>query len=299
MIPLFDLHCDTLLNLYHNKYSIKASPLHISLDKTKIFSPYNQVLAIWSDCRLSPKEAYNQYRNVIDYAKNQEIYFAKSFNELLTKRFILAIEGGKIAEGDLNRLNEFKNDGVKIITLCWSDTNDICGAWNTSLPLTEFGRSFVRRCFDLSIIPDVSHASVETMKEVINLAKKNNKTIIASHSNSYTICNHNRNLRDDDFVSIKYLDGLVGISMAPQHLSIDTTVTIDHIIKHINHYLSLGGENTVCLGCDFDGVSSLPEGINDISDLERLYIKMQKEFGEEITNKIFYYNAENFFKKNF
>lgn len=299
MIPLFDLHCDTLLCLYKKCYTLDSSPLHISNSKADIYFPYTQVMAIWSDCRLPSSEAYFQYRNTVNYAKETGIRFAKDFTDIQSGGKILAIEDGRIVENHISRLEEFKNDGVKIITLSWSGINQICGSWDTDASLSEFGKDFVKKCFDLSIIPDISHTSPETTKEVVALAKKYNKTIIASHSNSYSVCNHKRNLRDDDFVAICELGGIVGISLAPQHLDIDGNATIETVLNHISHYLSLGGENTVCLGCDFDGVSSLPTGISDISDLEKIYDAVKTKFGNRIADKIFYQNAFNYFKNNF
>ena len=299
MIPLFDLHCDTLLSLYKKCYTLDSSPLHISNSKADIYSPYTQVMAIWSDCRLPSSEAYFQYRNTVNYAKETGIRFAKDFTDIQSGGKILAIEDGRIVENHISRLEEFKNDGVKIITLSWSGINQICGSWDTDASLSEFGKDFVKKCFDLSIIPDISHTSPETTKEVIALAKKHNKTIIASHSNSYSVCNHKRNLRDDDFLAICKLGGIVGISLAPQHLDIDGNATIETVLNHISHYLSLGGENTVCLGCDLDGVSSLPAGISDISDLKKIYDAVKTKFGNKIADKIFYQNAYNYFKNNF
>lgn len=299
MIPLFDLHCDTLLSLYKEKYTLDSSTLHISNHKTSNFSPYTQVMAIWSDCRLSSEDAYKQYKNVVEYAKELNINFARKFTDMLNGGKILAIEDGRIIENDISRLEEFKNDGVKIITLSWSGENQLCGSWDTKSSLTAFGSEFIKKCFELSIIPDISHASVEATRNAIELARKRNKTIIASHSNSYSVCKHNRNLRDDAFLAICELGGIVGISLAPQHLEINGKATIKSILNHIYHYLSLGGENTVCLGCDFDGVSSLPDGINNISDLTKLYSEIKAEFGTEIADKIFYHNAYNYFKNNF
>lgn len=298
MIPLFDLHCDTLEEMYLGGYKIDSSPLHISLDKCSVFSPYVQVMAIWSDSRLSQGEAYKRYNACIDYAKEQGINFIKDYKNVSDNTFILAIEGGKIVENDLNRLTKFKNDGVKIITLFWKDENQLGGAWNTDVSLSDFGKEFVKECFRLSIIPDVSHASVQSAKKIIQLAQAHNKTVIASHSNSYSVCNHKRNLKDDDFKSIVELNGLVGISLANEHLQSGKQADIISVLNHIYHYLSLDGIDTVCLGCDFDGISSLPLGINNISNLTKLYSEMNHCFGKDITDKVFFKNADEFFKRN-
>ena len=300
MIPLFDLHCDTLEEMYLGNYPIDSSPLHISLDKCKNFSPYIQVMAIWSDSRLTPKEAYLRYKCCVNYAKDQGITFVKDrFIVNSDKTFILAVEDGRIVENDLTRLTEFKDDGVKIITPFWKDTNQLGGAWNTNIGLSDLGIDFIKKCFELSIIPDVSHASVESTKEIIRLAMDYNKTIIASHSNSYTVCSHHRNLRDDDFVSIVKFEGLVGISLANEHLQSDKRSNIRSILSHVYHYLTLGGINTICLGCDFDGVSTLPLEIDNVSDLAKLHSEIKYNFGNEAADKIFFKNALEFFKRNY
>ncbi len=297
MIPLFDLHCDTLGKMSKDGYDFQSSPLHISLDKCKNFNPYIQVMALWSDCHLSSSEAYLDYKKALSYADKQGIYFSQKSSDLKEKPYILAIEDGRIVENDLSRVDEFKNDGVKIITLCWSGVNCIGGGWNTSEGLSEFGISFVKKCFESGIIPDISHCSVKTTKQTINLASEYNKTVIASHSNSYTICNHNRNLRDEEFLSISKLGGLVGISLACQHLTHSCNTRIKDILNHIYHYLCLEGKNTVSLGCDFDGVDKLPQSINNIADLSKLYNEIIYNFGENIAESIFFYNSSNFFKK--
>ena len=299
MIPLFDLHCDTLEEMYLGNYSLSSSPLHISLDKCEELSPYIQVMAVWSDYRLTPAEAYNRYLNTIDYANRQGIKFIKEFKNLPKKCYILAIEDAKIIENDLERLNKLKEDGVKIITPFWKNTNQLGGAWNTNLPLNDFGIEFIKKCFELSIIPDISHASKESSKQIIEFAKSEKKTIIASHSNSYNVCNHKRNLYDSEFEQIVDLGGLVGISLASEHLCSGKQAEIKDVLNHIYKYLSLSGINNICLGCDFDGVSSLPKGISNISDLSILFEEIKLNFGIEAARKIFFENAYNFFSKNY
>jgi hypothetical protein len=117
MIPLFDLHCDTLLSLYKENFTLDSSPLHISNRKTSNFSPYTQVMAIWSDCRLSSKDAYNQYKNVIEYAKRLNINFARKFSDILNGGKILAIEDGRIIErGNHEELLEQKGRYYELYT---------------------------------------------------------------------------------------------------------------------------------------------------------------------------------------
>ena len=58
----------------------------------------------------------------------------------------------------------------------------------------------------------------------------------------------------------------------------------------------LGGENSIALGTDFDGCTTV-EGIKSISDMTDFYQIIAKNLGKTLTNKIFYENAKNFFDK--
>lgn len=295
MIPLFDLHADTLGEMYRKKELLSKNSLHISYDKAKIYSPYLQVMAIWSDFRLTDEEAYKSFFKIYDYALKNGCKFAKSKDELKNGALILAVEDARLLSGDIERLNILHQNGVRVFTLNWKGESIIGGAWDTEIGLTSFGKSVLERSFSLGIIPDISHSSVNSAYDAIEISNAHNKPIIASHSNSFTVFNHKRNLTDALFLEIINLGGVVGISLAPEHLA--ENACVNSVLAHIYHYLELGGENTVCLGCDLDGVSSLPYGISSISDLTLLYFELTRSFGQKIADKIFYYNAFDFFRK--
>lgn len=298
MIPVFDLHCDTLTEMYEKSLPFDFSGLNVSAEKLSHFSPYIQVCAIWSNASLSDNDAFLRYKEVVKYKNLQNMYFCRSASSMRDKSFILAVEDARILSGDISRLDVLKSDGVKILTLTWRDVSCIGGAWNTSYGLTDFGVQTVIKCFEHGIIPDISHASEKSAFQVFELAEKYGKAILATHSNSYAVCRHKRNLCDEAFLRIKSLDGRVGISLAPEHLSDSGKADFSDILKHIEHYLRLGGEDIVALGCDFDGVSSLPCGISGIADLEKLYLALCNSFGTRCAKKIFFGNAYRFACKN-
>lgn len=295
-IPLFDLHCDTLLELYNHKASIVNNNLHISLNKASAFSPYFQVCAIWSNSSLSNDEAYEIYNKVVKYSKNQ-LSFSKSEKNFSNNSFILSVEDARILNGDISRLDILYNDGVRILTLNWRGNSIIGGGWDTSSHLTEFGKEVIKKCFDYGIIPDVSHSSINTINDAFILAEQYKKPIVASHSNAYDICNHKRNIIKEHFKWLVANSSLLGVSLASEHLSNLGRASISDILRHIDYFLNLGGENTVCLGCDFDGVTTLPSEISSISDLKILYYEFKQAFGEKIAKKIFFENAYSFMKK--
>lgn len=150
-LPLFDLHCDTLYELYKQKLPFDNSRLQITADTAGRFSPYTQVFAVWSEHSLSEEDAWRQFLEILAYKDSL------SFPENL--RPILAVEGGGLLASRRERLELLAEKGVRLLTLVWQDHCCIGGAWNTDKGLTPFGREAVRGCFSLGILPDLSHAS--------------------------------------------------------------------------------------------------------------------------------------------
>ena len=295
MIPLFDLHCDTLLELYKQKEKFEDNSLHISLKKVQNFSKYLQVGAIWSDYRLTDDEAYFRCLDVIKYAQSQNINFAVNLSDIYKYNFILGIEDSRLLNNNIQRLDYLHSLGVRVLTLNWKNNSCIGGGWNTSIPLSNFGKNVILRAYELGITVDVSHSSVETFWDVIALSETLGFSPIASHLNSNSVCNHKRNLNDEQIKKICNLKGLIGINLVPEHIGIN--YDLDSILKHIDYFLKLGCFNCLCLGCDFDGTNVLPCDINSVEDLPHLFYKIQYEFGKEIAMKIFFENAFNFFEK--
>lgn len=307
---LFDLHCDTATRLLSEKQHLLDGNCHINLTKADYLDTYAQVMAIWTHHKLTDSEGYEHFFKVLENLKN-EIQINNTKASLVTESndllnildremtpMILAVEDARILENDLSRLDVLYSHGVRILTLNWYGTTCIGGAHDTDSGLSDFGIKVVKKCFDIGIIPDISHSSFEGARSVIELAHQAGKPIVASHSDSFSVNPHTRNLKDQDFVEISRLSGLVGINLCPSHLSSGEYADLDDIIKHIEHYLSLGGENTLAMGGDLDG-TNLPRGFRGIEDIYRIANEMQRlNYSTELTDKIMYKNALKFFNNN-
>ena len=308
---LFDLHCDTSYRLYKEKQSLRSNNLHIALDKASYLSKYAQIAAIWSDCELSDEEAYLAFWRILNNFKReiesnrQRAAICRSYDDFAglsdgIAAFFLAVEDARIFSGNIERLRELYDAGIRFISLNWAGENALGGGYDTNSPLTHLGRSVVKLAFDLGIVIDVSHSSAKVVDEIAEMAADVKKPIIATHSNSNSVAVHPRNLTDNQFTKIKQSGGIVGISLAQSHLCGKTTslATIDDLINHIEYYLGLDGQHTVCLGCDFDGIEITPDKIDSIADLYKLADALSaKNFSDELINAIFYQNAHNFLKK--
>lgn len=309
-MKLFDLHCDTATRLLSEKQGLYDNTFHVSLKKYDYLSRYAQVMAIWTDKRLTDSEGYERFFEVIKNLENEAIINKNSIKIVRNSKelkdcitlgitpLIVSVEDARILENDIERLTVLYQSGVRALTLNWYGTTCIGGAHNTDVGLTTFGKKVVAECFALGIIPDVSHCSFRGTLEALEIAQAHSKPLIASHSDSYSVNPHTRNLQDKDFITISTLGGLVGINLCPSHLNLSESAKLCDIVRHIEHYMSLGGENTVAMGCDLDG-TDLPKGFSDISDLYKIVNELQRlNYSDELTDKLLYQNAFNFFIKN-
>lgn len=307
-----DLHCDTLYSIRKNGGTLADNTGHISLEKLKKFENFIQIMAMWSENSLTCDEAYDAFLDSAGILerelaaaseKGYNVKLAKSGKEILENEkngvssLVFAVEGGKLLDNSLKRLELLHSLGVRILTLVWAGRCPIGGAHDNNDGLTEFGKEVVKLCFELGIIPDVSHANERQINEVIEFAVKYSKPIIASHSNSKTVHIHSRNLTDEHYREIVKLGGVVGVSMACEHLC-EVGADINDLVRHVKHYHELSPKG-VCLGSDFDGVSSLPTGVCDVTSLKKLAsLLVDSGFDEDETENIMYNNARDFLVKN-
>ncbi len=307
-LKLFDLHCDTATCLYQHGTSLAKNPHHVSLASGNAFAHYTQVMAIYPNRALDDELAFRHFHKVADYlmwqfeALEDRVTYVRTAgqyqNAPTPATAFLAVEDARLLCGKRDRLRILHARGVRFLTLVWGGESCIGGAHNTAVGLTEFGKQTVNDCFDMGIVPDISHASEQTADEILALAQAKGKPAIASHSASYTVNPHSRNLRDRHFESVKSCGGLVGLCLYTRHLCDRPTAHIADIIRHVEHYLALGGQNTVALGSDFDG-AELPEEIRGPSDLTKLAEELARlNYSETLIHKLFYENAAEFVSKN-
>lgn len=290
-MKLFDLHCDTVTELRKRGETLFQNTAQVSLETALgVFEDYSQVFAFWSEDDVDGEENYRLFHETLRYV-----------SPMLTEsdRFhpVLAVEGGKLLGGELSRLDVLRACGVKILTLVWKDVCCVGGAYNTEEGLTPFGRQVVERCYDLGIVPDLSHASDKMAYEVFAIAERRGGTVMASHSCSRALCPHPRNLTDDMAKRIASLGGVIGVNLVPEHLGGDT---VEDVCRHIWHLAEVVGEDRVALGCDLDGTSELPCGIATVGDLPKIAERLRKNpYPEGFAEKVFYSNAQTFAKAHF
>ncbi len=303
-MKLFDLHCDTAMALYGQMKSLASNDCHVSLDKAACFEKYVQLTAFFTSPRTPDEEGWNQFwrarRRLLDECDRNGVTLVSSAAELeafdksdAKTAFILTIEDVRMLAGHLERVEQLYEGGVRVITPLWGGPTIIGGSHDTDMGLTPFGRAAVEEMLNVGITPDISHASFRSTDEILDLCEKHGKSPIATHMNSYTQCEHTRNLTDERFERLVKLGGIAGVSLCPPHLKNGKGCTSDDAVRHFVHYNTLHPEN-VAFGCDLDG-TSLPKDMHDIRDLVPLADKLTEQGIN--TDDISYGNAYRFMMK--
>ena len=254
-----------------------------------------EIFAIWLD-DAHIDNAFENTLKAVDFFKSQISRYCEYISENVNENkvgAILSVEGGEAVEGSIEKLYALYEKGVKLMTLTWNNKNEIgCGAVSgCDEGLTDFGINVVKEMNRLNMIVDVSHINVKGFMDVYNVCEK---PFIATHSNSYSICPHPRNLNDDQLRIIGETGSKVGVNIYPPFVDGEKG-SIDMMLRHIERIMNICGEYSVGIGCDFDGIEVCPENIKDISDISRLYERVKEVWGEKTTYNIFYGNMYDFF----
>jgi len=126
------------------------------------------------------------------------------------------------------------------------------------------------------------------------IAERYGKPILVSHSCARFLHSHPRNLTDEMAKRVAELGGVIGVNLVPDHLG---SSSLEAVCAHLSHLASVAGEGAVCLGCDLDGTTALPEGIRGIEDLPKLWtILSHNSYPDGFAEKVFYSNAQTFAK---
>lgn len=296
----FDLHCDTLYKAVTENNTLNDPSCEVSVDRGRVFDKWTQCLAVWLPDNISSNKQralfFNAHKTLLEQSSIHQIPvvsdgFDRAINDY---NFIFTVENAALLAGDIRNIDLLREHSVRMITLTWNAENCIGGGADApSVGLTDFGRLSIPELERSSIVIDISHSSDRLFYDVAEIATK---PLVASHSNSRTVCLHRRNITDEQFEVIRQSGGLVGLNFHRDFLSsAPDTASVKDVLLHAEHFLSLGGEDNLCIGSDYDG-SDIPEDLKGIEKIPFLYEEFLKiGYTEQLVQKIMYYNAHNFF----
>ena len=182
------------------------------------------------------------------------------------KSIMLGIENGLALEGDLANIAHFAQRGVVYITLCHNGDNDLCDSARGSSThggVSPFGADVIREMNRLGILVDLSHASEKSFYDALDISRV---PIVCSHSSARALCDHPRNLTDDQMRALAAKGGVAQITIYNGFLRTDGAATIHDVLAHLDHAIQVMGIDHVGLGTDFDGDGGVP-GLADSSEL--------------------------------
>lgn len=302
---LIDLHCDTLYRAITENLHIDSEQMDLQIDLSDTDNKL-QCFAIWLPDDYSEYKAEEVFLNsaklIINECNRCKIPLIRK-EDKIADCFInnsysacFTVENASALNGKLENVKKFSELGVKIMTLTWNGRNRIGDGVGVDNPkgITEFGKQVISEMEKYNIIVDISHVSEKLFYDVVEIA---HRPFIATHSNSYTVTNHKRNLTDKQFKIIVSRGGIVGINFYKAFLNNNSDKASKYdILKHVEHFMSLGGENHISIGSDFDGCD-LPYDIKGGSSMDEIYeMFLTHNYNEDIIRKIFYENALNFFE---
>lgn len=223
---------------------------------------------------------------------------------------VLCIEGGHAIEDDLGVLRLYYELGVRYMTLTWNNTNnwaDGCGGPMRHNGLADLGREVVREMNRIGMIVDISHVAEKTFYDALETTKV---PVMCSHSCARALCDHRRNLTDDQLRALARNGGVVGVNFYSGFLSeefrkadlaqeeerekevaearrrnaddrdigeiYDRYIArlprpdFEILLRHIDHIAETAGIDHVGLGSDFDGVTNVPLEMDDCTKLPLL-----------------------------
>ena len=239
---------------------------------------------------------------------------------------LIGIEGGHSIDNSLGALRMFHRLGARYMTLThfknvdWADS---CTDKPKVDGLSQFGREVVREMNRLGMLVDLSHVHADTMRAALDTS---DAPVVFSHSSARAITGHPRNVPDDVLERVKENDGVVMVSFVPGFVSQQTyehglardaekarleaqsdssdesveagleawdadnpepRATVSDVANHIDRIREKAGIDHIGIGSDFDGITSVPEGLEDVSKYPVLTAELlRREYSEEDILKI-------------
>ncbi len=205
---------------------------------------------------------------------------------------VLGMEGGHAIENSLGALRAFYDLGARYMTLTHSaniDWADSCCEAPRLGGLSEFGKEVVREMNRLGMLVDLSHVAPETMHDALDVTEA---PVIFSHSSARGVTDHPRNVPDDVLRRLPENGGVVMVTFVPSFVNeaamrwasqpaaerkgSEPRATMEDVIRHIEHIRRVAGVDHVGIGGDFDGISTVVQGLEDVSTYPALFAELAR-----------------------
>ena len=188
--------------------------------------------------------------------------------------FMLSVEGGEVFEAGLHTIAQWREKGVRMAALVWNNENRIGfpAKGGSTQGLTDYGVQAVKEMQRLGIAVDTSHLNEAGFYDIF---AKTDLPPMASHSCCRALCDHARNLTDEQLKLMIREGSYVGVNFYPWFLSDSGKADVKRVAEHIDHICQLGGEKIVGFGSDFDGIECVPAGLEHAGQIPNLIAELR------------------------
>ncbi len=195
---------------------------------------------------------------------------------------MLSVEGGEVFEDGPETVDAYRGMSVRIAALLWNNENALGYPAKSGDPrgLKPYGLEIVRRMQRVGMAVDTSHLNEAGFW---NILEETPVPPMASHSCCRALCDHFRNLTDEQIRALIDRGGYIGVNFYPAFLSEDGHADADRVAEHIDHICRLGGAANVGFGSDFDGIEKTPDDLRNASEVPNLLNALRRRGLDEKT----------------
>lgn len=303
-ILTLDSHCDTPMKFATGEERLVTLPrMHDGhLDATIMVAYLPQGERTDEAHRVASEMTENLLSQIEDMAlsHSSDVEIATNADQLYKlkhegkKAIVLGVENGYAIGHDISLVQKLRDRGVVYMTLCHNGDNDICDSARKSNEehggVSKFGAEVIGEMNRVGMMVDLSHASEKSFFDAIVMSKV---PIVCSHSSCKALCNHPRNLSDEQMRRLAKIGGVMQITFYEGFLSEDGDASIVHAVRHINHAVRVMGIEHVGIGTDFDGDGGVP-GLAHAGELINLTRALLREGYSENELRLLW--GENFLR---
>ena len=279
-MKLFDLHCDTAYRMRVETLPFCDSRLQVNAGALSLFSEVVQVFALWTggkgnkgDVAGIVQAELSQVPGLIAAGLRQVTDPADA--KVGEQCFMLSVEGGEVFEPGLHTVQLYRDKGVRMAALLWNNENALGypAKSGDKRGLTDYGLQVAREMQRVGMAVDVSHLNEAGFYD---LFAKTDRPPMASHSCCRALCDHFRNLTDEQLRLRLREGGCVGVNFYPHFLSEDGKADAALVARHIDHICQLGGAEIVGFGSDFAGIETTPDNVRPPGDIPNLLDELRR-----------------------
>ncbi|MGH7503102.1 MAG: dipeptidase [Longimicrobiales bacterium] len=248
------------------------------------------------------KQVFARYPDVFEETLTPDAALRAFHNGRIAS--VMGMEGGHAIENSLGALRAFFDLGARYMTLTHSSNIDWADSGTDTAQhdgLTEFGKEVAREMNRLGMIIDLSHTAPATMNDALDISEA---PVIFSHSAARALVEHGRNVPDDVLRRLPDNGGVVMVTFVPGFISTavrdwqalpedqrsrtpEPHASLADVADHIEHIKRVAGADHIGIGSDFDGISSVPTGLEDVSTFPALFAELSRRgWSEEDLRKL-------------